>query len=333
MKVWPANILANQKQAGANQMNKVWLITRFTLPVYAEMYPTDEDMEQLTYDRLDSNLYEDLQLYKSLVDAGLNCQIVPIATIKNYTKITEFPNLALVRFNAWEESDNEVLQFLEYNGVSLINNVKSHMLCIDKWTQWMALNEAGIRVPKTKFINSHEYQTKLNEFSIMSEIENEIKFPLIAKPSNGSRGQNVHLCKDINELKVACDLIKSSGHKRIIIQEWINPKNTGVISVFTIGGNAIVAQQRRPISTDSVFISNFRDNSIRNNYSITDDLKKICHDTCRILNGIDMSRIDILHDGNEYVICEVNSPGSFVSFDIANKTKYAKQIVDYINSL
>ena len=35
----------------------------------------------------------------------------------------------------------------------------------------------------------------------------------------------------------------------------------------------------------------------------------------KAIGDIEMSRFDILHDGQKYLICEINSPGAFTSYD------------------
>jgi gamma-F420-2:alpha-L-glutamate ligase len=319
-------------------MRKVWIISRFTLMHYVQIYPTEKDMEEITNDGSDNNLYEDLQLYKSVTNLGLECQIIQISKLVNQIEIDKLPDIAIIRFNIWGRKDIEILRKLESYGVLLLNSSKSHLMCADKWTQWNILNEAGVNTPKTIFIYPHEYKRKLNDLELISFIENNITFPLIVKPSNGSRGDNIHLCHNMDDIKIACDNIAipknhSVLYDKILIQKWIDPKNMGVISAFTIDGNVVVAQQRRPIISDKLFVSNFRENSTRNAYTITDGLHDICKNACTALNNVDMVRMDILHDGKNYTICEVNSPGAFASIDMVNKIKCAHLIATHITNL
>lgn len=313
-------------------MFNAWIITRHTSLVYTEMYKTDEDMEELTYDRFDSNFYEDLQLYKCFNEAGMNCDIIQISQLRPMVNkkenLTNLPHIAITRFNVWDEKDVYVLKVLESKGVIVINNYKSHDLCSNKWFQWEKLNSAGVSVPKTKLIHLYQYKEELSN-NLTRDYINTIKFPLIVKPSNGSRGDNVHLCHSFDEIEKSLEKLIVAGYIQAVIQQYINTNDKGVISVFTMGGKAIMAQQRKSISKNDIFISNFRENSIRRNYEITDGLQKLCTDACTALNNIDMTRMDVLHDGTNYVICEVNSPGSFVSFDISLKTKFAKSAAEY----
>jgi len=142
----------------------------------------------------------------------------------------------------------------------------------------------------------------------------------------------VKLCNTIDDVYIHCKAIRNrfSCQRKVIFQEYINGPS---ISVNTIDGSPICAQIRYPKENIDFLVSNRRDDAIRLPYSINDDLYNLICKATKALN-IKIARIDILKLGNQYKICEVNSPGGFSGRDdYFVGTNHARDIAAYIMSI
>lgn len=162
--------------------------------------------------------------------------IVPYACEENYIsellKISRDNNIEYILPTVDEEliicSKNKSL-FKQYGINIIISDVKVLENCLDKYKFYKALNEAGVSVARTWYLNE-----KIN-FS-------DFTFPVIAKPVTGRGGRGVTLISsevDMHRFK------KTHDNNTYIIQEYAEGIEYSVDTVSDLEGKAIVAVPRK----------------------------------------------------------------------------------------
>jgi gamma-F420-2:alpha-L-glutamate ligase len=185
-----------------------------------------------------------------------------------------------------------------------------------------------ISIPKTIHI-----QLPITDENI-EMVKKEIGFPLVVKPTNGVRGRGVSKCHNEDDLWFECLSMRKLiiPPKTAIAQKWIDHENKGTIRVYMIGGIIVASMQRKSNIKIDFFKSNIKQNSIRMPYEIDINLYNICERVYHAFNKIDLCSIDILHDGDNYMIIDINSPGSSFGMDMALNMNIGHLIAKYIAS-
>jgi len=308
-------------------VTKAWVITR----KLTEEQSNNLDISDLKAEK-DSNFYEAIKIKQGFIQLGVECKIVRLDDLKteNYIsrmKRNEIPNIVVVRCMLWDPVEISILNALSNHGTIVLNNTRSQLLCINKWIQYKELLRAGIPIPKSGLTSL--YVTKDDVHSSMQTIG--LEFPIIVKSICGSRADSVYKCHDIDQVMESFIKINEIYPKTkfAMLQEWIDHRSKGVISVLTFGNNSLYAQQRTANEEMDFFISNLRANCNRNAYEITSEIKELVTRTIPVIGKIELSRFDILHDGKNYLICEVNSPGSFTGYDNSMGLNCGLMVAEY----
>ena len=290
---------------------QIWLITRDLTSKIADSL----DINNLK-DEKENNYFEAIKIRNGFQKIGIEIKIFTMDELRDLflKDIPQNikPHVMIIRCMMHNRLEIEMFNILHNSGIIIVNNPMSLLLCHDKSLQYKRLKDFGISIPTTT----------ISAYSTSIEINNIIKnknlsFPLVVKPNGGSRANAIFKCYDINEILECIEKINISypKSKLVILQQWIDHRSKGVISVLTLGHNEMIAQQRIPNEEVDFFISNLRKNTIRSNYFISDELRKLVFSSIKAIGDIEMSRFDILHDGQKYLICEINSPGAFTSYD------------------
>lgn len=290
-------------------MIKAWILSRVL---------SDEDVDLLDINSFkkttDDNYYEAIKLRAAFKRLGVNVKIVKIKNLDNsIISNTELPNIIIMRCMIHNMDELNFVGFLEQKNITVINNMMSQMVSLDKWRHYKILEKNNIPIPNTTSIKLYA-----SEKEIIDAMNNKkLSFPIVVKPNGGSRGDGVFKCHNISDLidcneKIHMMYPKS---KTVILQQWIDHRAKGVISIFAVGGKLISAQLKVANRDMDFLISNYREDTNKSQYEITEKLRKLVEDSCKAIGGIEMTRMDILHDGQKYLICEINSPGGFIGFD------------------
>ena len=307
-------------------MVRAWIITRnLTEAESNELDPNNFKAEK------DNNVYEAIKVKYGFKKLGIECKIIRFSDLKSENFIStmvqnDIPDIVIIRCMLWNEKEIFILNALSNYGTIIINNPRSQFLCIDKWIQYKELMQAGISVPKTGI--TPLYSTKEDVLSSMRS--NGLNFPIVIKSICGSRADTVFKCYNTDHVLISIAKILKlyPKSKFAILQEWIDHRSKGVISVLTFG-DQLYGQQRVANKEMDFFISNLRTNCNRNVYEITPELRDLVISTLPIMGKIDLSRFDILHDGKKYLICEVNSPGAFTGYDLTMGMDCGLMIAEY----
>ncbi|MBS3131965.1 RimK family alpha-L-glutamate ligase [Candidatus Woesearchaeota archaeon] len=214
-----------------------------------------------------------------------------------------------------------VIRHLENLGVLVLNKAESIELAKDKLASLQHLAKHNLPIPKTM----------LAKFPFNMEIiKKEFSFPIIIKTLSGSLGKGVFLCDKKSSLENVMDLIESSkdSAKNFIFQEFISGSKGRDIRVIVIGGRPIGAMLRE--AKKGSFRANFSAGGKVSNFELNPAVAWLAVESAK-LTSLDIAGVDILFDGENYYVCEVNSAPGFEGFEKATGVNVPKMIFDYID--
>ncbi|MCB9201910.1 MAG: RimK family alpha-L-glutamate ligase [Flavobacteriales bacterium] len=212
-----------------------------------------------------------------------------------------------------------VIRHFERLGVYCVNPSASIDTVKDKLFQMQILANSGFSIPKTI----------LAKFPVDSHwVEKQIKFPAIVKALSGSQGSGVFLCENQNMLEDLMKVIESANKDaNFIIQEFISDSRGRDLRVYVIGGKVVGAMERS--SSDESFKANFSRGGTVKPFKITEELEKKVLEITELFN-LEIAGIDLLFDGTDFRICEVNSSPGFKGLEKVNDVDVAVEILNYI---
>lgn len=203
-------------------------------------------------------------------------------------------------FIVYLNKDRYQAENLERAGYRLFNKAQAIIDCDDKMLTYNKLS-GRVNVPET--ISSPIMYYPSDDKNFLDAVEEKLDYPIIVKNVYGSMGKEVYKADNRTELKELFNRLKSLPH---LYQKAIKPLGTD-IRVTVIGGKAVSAMRR---TSKSDFRSNAALGGICEKAELTDDLKEISELSAKILN-LDYAGVDILSDGANSFVCEVNSNAFF----------------------
>ncbi len=213
-----------------------------------------------------------------------------------------------------------VTRHLENQGILVLNTAASIDLAKDKLASLQILLNNNIPTPKTM----------LAKFPVDIEtIEKEFQYPIVMKVVSGSFGKGVFMCESREKLQDAMDLMEASKNPNvnIILQEFVSSSQGRDIRVIVIGGRAIGAMLRK--SQDGSFKANFSKGGTVEPFPLNPAVEWLAVESTRVL-GLEIAGVDLLFDGDNYKVCEVNSAPGFEGFEKATGINIPKEIFEYI---
>lgn len=213
-----------------------------------------------------------------------------------------------------------VIRHFERLGVFVLNSSQSIETAKDKLATLQILATNNIPIPKTM----------LAKFPLRIDIvEKEFSYPLIVKTVSGSHGKGVFLCENRAKLEDLVGLLEVSKDPKVnlIIQEFVSSSKGKDIRVLVIGGRAIGAMLR--IAREGKFKANFSSGGEVAPFDLNPAVEWLAVESARLL-GLDIAGVDILFNGDNYMVCEVNSSPGFEGFEKATGINVPKAIFDYI---
>jgi len=213
-----------------------------------------------------------------------------------------------------------VIKHLEHLGVIVMNSSESINLSKDKLATLQHLASNNMPIPKTL----------LAKFPLnMNIIESEFSFPIILKTVSGSFGKGVFLCEKKSRLKDTMDLMEISKDPKVnlILQEFVRTSRGQDIRIIVVGGRPYGAMLKT--AKRGNFKANYSAGGNVSYFKMNSTLEWLAVESARIL-GLDIAGVDILFDGEKYLICEVNSAPGFEGFEKATKINIPKIIFEYI---
>ncbi|MBC8388001.1 MAG: RimK family alpha-L-glutamate ligase [Actinobacteria bacterium] len=213
-----------------------------------------------------------------------------------------------------------IIRHLERLGVFILNSSQSMETSKDKLATLQLLASNNIPIPKTM----------LAKFPLdISVIEREFDYPLIIKTITGSKGRGVFLLEDRNKLNDLANLMEISKDPKInlILQEFISSSRGRDIRVIVLGGRVIGAMLRTAVNNN--FKANYSAGGVVAPFGLNPVLEWLAIESSRLIN-LDIAGVDILFDGDNYRICEINSYPGFEGFEKATGINVAEEVFKYI---
>lgn len=232
----------------------------------------------------------------------------------------DLPNAVLVRTGAGTNYFTlALLRQLENFDIPIVNNSQSILHSRDKMISSQILAKAKLPTPRTMLV-SHPINVDI--------VEQEIGFPCVVKMVTGSQGKGVYLCKDKDMFINFMDLTDNlKSRKTLIIQEFINSGELFDLRVWVIGGKTEVAMKRIPPKGD--FKANITRGGIGEPFQLNDEISELASKTARAFD-LEITGVDLLFNGEKYLVCEANSSPGFEGIDKYCGTDMADQIVRYV---
>jgi [lysine-biosynthesis-protein LysW]--L-2-aminoadipate ligase len=211
---------------------------------------------------------------------------------------------------------------LESLGVRTVNSSDAIRICGDKWKTAVALREAGLPAPRTLLALSPEAVPGAAE---------ELGYPVVLKPLNGSWGRRVVLLRDPDEARAVleyCAALPAPQAQVLCVQEPIDKPGRDVRAIV-VGGEALGATYR-------LVADGWRTNvalGAESRPSRLDDDAAALAVAAAEATGAEVAGVDLLEgrDGEVYVL-EVNAGVEFRGFVSACDVDVAGAMVEYVTA-
>ena len=133
------------------------------------------------------------------------------------------------------EGTENVLAWLQRHGRTVINGRRALQLEVRKSEQYLALQEFGIRHPKTIIVN--------DESLLLAAVDQLNVFPFILKPNRGGKGTGVQLFQTKESLRVTIEKAQlgESLDGIWLIQQYIEPAQGRIVRAEFVGGEFLYA--------------------------------------------------------------------------------------------
>lgn len=256
-----------------------------------------------------------------LKNFGVECKISKnfnLASLKGgYVECERFDKCIFL------DKDRAAARLLEKCGKKLINSADAIETCDDKMLTHIALANNGIPMPDTFYAPLCYYVDAKITDEYLTEVSQNLGFPLVAKLCYGSLGSGVFLINNFDELKKFEEANKLSAH---FYQKFIG-KGGEDIRVIVIGGKYVCAMKRTNCND---FRSNIELGGHGEKYDFDLSLIELCEKVAGILS-LDYCGIDVLigTDGKRY-ICEVNSNAFFAEAERVCSVNIAKKFAEMV---
>lgn len=270
------------------------------------------------------NAYKIKRLYEEFLKNDINLiTFVNDGTLASIEKNDIRINLPKADFVLYFDKDIYLARLLEKANYRLFNRADFIKLCDDKMLTFIECANRGINMPITISAPLVYYGLKDNHLEFLYNVEKKLGFPLVVKKVYGSLGEGVYLVNNHHELE---SLYKEICRNPIIFQKYISSSAGHSIRVLIINGKVFGAFMRK---NSKDFRSNFGVSAsgeiIKNNEKYVTFAQKIADEL-----NIEYAGIDLLDDGDNVVLCEINSNAFFEEFESVTGLNVAEAIVDMI---
>ena len=264
------------------------------------------------------SLYEMLSVAFKKHNVELEIKTASDISLEVGRNIANKPDFAIF----WDK-DIYLAERLEKSGVRLFNNKRAVMLCDNKILMYQALENAGVKIPRT-FIAPKTFEgLNYNNRAFLDKVIKEIGFPMVIKEAYGSFGEQVYLA---NDQESANKIIDAIGYKDFLIQEYISSSKGKDVRINVVGNQAIVSMLRE---NDNDFRSNISSGGHGSIYQPAPEFIDLALKASKAL-GLDFAGVDVMFGKDGPILCEVNSNPQFASTLKATGVNLADYIADYI---
>lgn len=229
-------------------------------------------------------------------------------------------------FCIYLDKDKYVLQSIEKCGMRVYNSYRAIAACDDKMTTCLALSGLGIPMPDTlPGLLCYSPAEKVRKESLV-QVSETLGFPLVVKEAYGSLGKGVYLAHDMEELSAIAEKIKCVPH---LFQKFIASSYGKDLRVIVVGGRVAGGMLRESAEG---FRSNLGAGGSGRSYPVSDRIAALSLKIAKSL-GLDYCGIDFLFgEGEEMLVCEVNSNAFFKGFEQATGVNVAGMFAEHVLS-
>jgi len=223
------------------------------------------------------------------------------------------------------EIGKAMLQAFQSSGCFMLNDLKSSILCDNKFLSYIQFSRNSIPIPKTALIPTEKAIENAHE-----RIGG--KFPVVVKTLSGTQGIGVSIVESMQSLvSVVQSLRKYKAD--LLIQEFIKLEYD--VRTLVLGGRIIASTRRNKVPDD--FRSNAHLGATTEPYTLSEEEKEIVKATARI-SGASLVGVDHCLVDKEIYVLECNaSPGigaNYHNYDIRTVPQKNKDVKgDQINDI
>lgn len=266
------------------------------------------------------------KLLECFIEAANNHN-VDLQVVNNIEAIEIFSKKDFKRsdFVIFWDKDVKLAKYLESIGIKVFNSSESIRLCDDKSLTYLSLNNLGLKQPKTVFSPLIYYHNLAEDDEYIDFILSHFSFPFVFKECFGSFGQQVYL---INSKEELIDRIKRCDVWPFVIQEFIKESKGRDLRVYVVGDKVVGAMKRENKNGD--FRANIEIGGVASKYEANELEKELALKVAKELK-LNFCGVDILFgEGDDRILCEVNSNAYFTKFNEILGINVADLILDHI---
>ena len=225
-------------------------------------------------------------------------------------------------FAVFLDKDDHLARLLESIGVRLFNRAESIRLSDDKMLTHVALSA----LPQPETLSSPLFFAGEDDPDFLRYIEEKLAYPVVVKKCYGAFGREVYLARNAEELSALRARLLPEPH---LYQKYIECGGRD-IRVITIGGKAVAAMTR-VATTPGEFRANIALGGRGEKVALTEEMIALAERASAIL-GLEYAGVDLLRDGEKYLVAEVNSNAHFRMIEEVTGVDVAALYAKYISS-
>ena len=223
------------------------------------------------------------------------------------------------------DKDIELAEALEEEGLRLFNSSKAIYNCDNKIKTYKILAQNGVKIPRTIF--SHlRFKDQSDEAALCDKLEEEFAYPIIIKEAFGSFGEQVYLAGDREAL---IERLRKVSIKPHVYQEYVSTSAGRDLRLQVVNGKVIAAMKR---VNEEDFRANINQNANMYDYSPSEEEKMLAIEAARVMDcffcGVDL----LFGDGEDRIVCEVNSNAHIKNIFDCTGIDSAKVILEEIKN-
>ncbi len=213
-----------------------------------------------------------------------------------------------------------IIRHLERLGVYVVNGASSIETVKDKLYTQQILASSGLPFARTM----------LMQFPVNVDlVEETLGFPVVIKTVSGTQGKGVFLAETREQFISLMELLYATASDiNLVLQEFIADSRGRDLRVITIGGKVIACMQRT--AQNGSFKANLASGATASAFKITRRIKELAIEASNTFS-LDIAGIDLLFNGTDYTISEVNSAPGFQGIESCHRINVAKEIYSFIS--
>lgn len=208
--------------------------------------------------------------------------------------------------------DIAMIQQLELMGIMTFNNATALRDCLDKWRTHQLLIKAGIPTPKSLYgLHDVAFETVVDTLGL----------PFVLKDNYGKKGEQVYLVQNKADFLRGIEACHSP-----LFQAYIASSYGKDIRIHVIGDEAVTSVLR---VSKGDFKSNYSQGGQALLHDLTPALAALAVKSAKALS-LDFAGVDVLFDGDDYTICEVNGVPGFRTVGLTSKANIPQAMLKHI---